>query len=71
MNHDAPVRTGADWERAPKDGSLINVEFSGGEVVQMRWDTRRMRWQMPQPDGDMIMLREERQEPPQDWWPVF
>src|SRR4051795_2474076 len=58
MSHSAPARSGVDWQRAPKDGSLINIEFSGGEVVQARWDLRRMGWQVPQPNGEMIMLRE-------------
>jgi hypothetical protein len=71
MTQSAPPRSGADWERAPRDGSLINIEFSGGEVVQARWDLRRMGWQVPQPNGEPILLREERQNPPQDWWPVF
>ena len=71
MNENTATRAGADWERAPKDGTLINVEFSGGEVVQVRWDARQMHWQVPQRNGDPIMLREERQNPPQDWWPVI
>ncbi len=61
----------ADWQRAPKDGSLINVEFPDGEVTQARWDVIQQNWTMARSDGSLVMMHHERQDLPQDWWPVL
>jgi len=71
VDQEALVRAIADWQRAPKDGSLINVEFQGGDVTQAWWDTGHMQWQMPLPDGHVVAMDRERRDPPQDWWPVI
>jgi hypothetical protein len=71
LSENAQTRSVTNWERAPKDGSLINVEFSGDEVIQARWDLDREYWKVPRSDGDIIMLHGESYEPPSDWWPVI
>jgi hypothetical protein len=67
VNNPELVRAIADWQRAPKDGSLINVEFSGGEVMQARWDLGQERWRFPCHDGHAPT----RRDTPHDWWPAF
>jgi hypothetical protein len=58
------------WQRAPKDGSLISIEFSDGEVVQACWDLNQNYWLLPRPGGDVVVLHQVRHDLPQDWWPV-
>jgi ssDNA-binding replication factor A large subunit len=65
------TRAIAEWQRAPKDGSVINVEFQDGEIRQARWDFKLGDWQVPRPDGDAVPMRWERRDLPQDWWPEF
>ena len=70
MNQDYPPRAVTSWHRAPKDGSVINVEFEDGEIAQVRWDVSANLWQLPRPGG-MVPLHQTLRGTPRDWWPVF
>ena len=65
------ARSFAEWQRAPRDGSLINVEFLNGEIRQARWDAATRRWQLPRSDGSLVTMDHEPGCPPLDWWPAF
>jgi hypothetical protein len=73
LNMHGKMRDGsvADWQRAPKDGSIINVEFVDGEITRARWDVVLKHWQVPRSDGNLVTMELERHDLPQDWWPVF
>ena len=71
LSKDLEVRSIADWQRAPRDGSLICVEFPDGEIRQARWDAITRQWQLPHPDGNLVPMHYERNDIPQDWWPVL
>ena len=61
----------AEWQRAPKDGSVIFVEFASGEIAKAQFDLKRNEWQLPRPDGKGVMMHQVRLDDPQDWWPEF
>jgi hypothetical protein len=68
MSETAEVRSFAGWDRAPRDGSLINVELPGGEVALVRWDDNRRLSQVPCRDGSSVPIEDDL---PRDWWPVI
>src|SRR5205823_6674435 len=57
--------THEDWATAPKDGSVINVQFPDGTQAQARWNTEGVaRWEVLRGQGrpvntgsQLIMLR--------------
>jgi hypothetical protein len=60
-----------ELQRAPLDGSVINVEFSNGEITQVQWDLDQQQWKLPHPDGNVFATHDARHEVPEDWWPVL
>jgi hypothetical protein len=71
MNKDALARSVTDWQRAPKDGSVINIEFPDGEVTRARYDVFQKQWAVPNHDGSLAWMGNVRNDLPLDWWPVF
>jgi hypothetical protein len=71
MNENDRTRPITIWQRAPRDGSVINVELSDGAITQARWDLIQERWQFPRADGNLMTLVPEQHGLPRDWWPEF
>jgi hypothetical protein len=71
MNKVGQARSITDWQRAPRDGSVINVEFPDGEVTCARFDVFQKQWQVPCPNGKLVMMQQARKDLPMDWWPNF
>jgi hypothetical protein len=71
LSQDAHTRRITDWQRAPKDGSVINVEFPDGEITLARFDVFQKLWEVPCRDGMLVAMHQQRHDLPQDWWPVF
>jgi len=71
MNQGALARSVTDWQRAPKDGSLINIEFPNGEVTRARYDVFQKQWALPRQDGSLVCMQTVRNDLPLDWWPSF
>ena len=71
VDQDTLARSGSDWHRAPRDGSVIYVEFEGGEIGRARWDRKQKDWQLATTDGKPIMMHDVRHDEPRDWWPDF
>jgi hypothetical protein len=61
---------GSDWERAPRNGSTINVEFSTGEIAHARWDSRQAHWAFVDAKLGLVAMHLKRRDLPTDWWPI-
>lgn len=59
----------ASWQRAPKDGTLINIEFPNGDIAMAYWDKRGSDWRLTADDGSSHLLHHVRNDMPRDWWP--
>ena len=71
QNSQTPIRYTTDWQRAPKDGSVIGVEFPDGVIAHARWDAKQRHWRMPTADGAFVAMDQQRKDTPLDWWPVI
>jgi hypothetical protein len=71
MSEKTQGRSIANWQRAPRDGTIINVEFADGKIEQALWDSHREHWHLSRPDGALVTMHSARHDVPQDWWPIF
>jgi hypothetical protein len=55
---------------APKDGSVINVQFRNGTTTKARWNTGTERWEAPDSTGRWrVMNFHYPSDRFERWWP--
>ena len=66
-----PEETNDDWAAAPKDGSVINVQFSDGST-KARWNSQAAgggQWEIADKNGRWIDMGYSRgRSTPIRWW---
>ena len=62
--------THEDWTTAPKDGSVINVQFPDGTQARAKWSTDGApQWQILRGSGDWVSMEYDHgRQPPSRWW---
>jgi len=62
--------THEDWATAPKDGSVINVQFPDGIQAKARWSTDGAPlWEVLRGSGDWVSMEYDHgRQPPSRWW---
>jgi hypothetical protein len=56
-----------EWDTAPKDGSIINVQFPDRTWTKARWNKDTGHWEVPQRDK-WVPMRVVRIREPVAWW---
>ena len=60
----------SDWGTAPKDGSVINVQFPDGETVtKTKWNVQTCQWEVPRRGKWSSMRDVHGIRDPVVWWP--
>jgi hypothetical protein len=58
-----------EWSTAPKDGSVINVEFPDGATSKARWNANEGRWEAIRANGTWVgMQYAHGLRDPIGWW---
>ena len=62
--------THEDWATAPKDGSVINVQFPDGTQAKARLSTESApQWEVLRGSGDWVSMDYEHgRQLPSRWW---
>ena len=54
---------------APKDGSVFNVQFSGGEATKARWNSQAAEFEVLRETGEWVKMTYDRgKAKPRFWW---
>jgi hypothetical protein len=63
------TQTNDDWSTAPKDGSVINIEFRGGTRAKAKWNAQTARWEVLRHSGKWVNIKfEHGTDHPLVWW---
>ena len=62
--------THEDWATAPKDGSVINVQFPDGTQAKARWTTEGVpQWEVLRGGSEWdSMENDQGRQQPSRWW---